>query len=50
MEVVRAVINAPCDLLGADVVEFIASPNPPGCDLNAARLVTKILAYWTQRG
>jgi agmatinase len=49
MEVVRAVINAPCDLIGADVVEFIASPNPPGCDLNAARLVTKILAYWWQR-
>jgi agmatinase len=50
MEVVRAVINAPCDLLGADVVEFIASPNPPGCDIIAARLVTKILAYWAQRG
>jgi agmatinase len=50
MEVVRAVINAPCDLLGADVVEFIASPNPPGCDIIAARLVTKILGYWSQRG
>jgi agmatinase len=49
MEVVRAVVNAPCDLLGADVVEFIASPNPPGCDLNAARLAMKILAYWAQR-
>jgi len=49
MEVIRAVMNAPCDLLGADVVEFIASPNPPGCDLNAARLVMKILAYWVCR-
>jgi agmatinase len=49
MEVVRAVIDAPCDLLGADVVEFVASPNPPGCDLNAARLVMKILAYWSRR-
>jgi agmatinase len=49
MEVIRTVIHAPCDLLGADVVEFIASPNPPGCDIIAARLVTKILAYWTQR-
>jgi agmatinase len=49
MAVVRAVVNAPCDLLGADVVEFIASPHPPGCDLNAARIVTKILAYWTRR-
>ncbi len=46
MEVIRAVMNAPCDLLGADVVEFIASPSSPGCDLNAARLVMKILAYW----
>lgn len=49
MEVVRATIHAPCDLLGADVVEFIASPHPPGCDLTAARLVTKILAFWAQR-
>jgi len=49
MEVVRAVIQAPCDLVGADVVEFVASPNPPGCDLSAARLVTKILAYWAKR-
>ena len=54
MEVIRAVIHAPCDLMGADVVEFIGSSincrtPPPGCDLNAARLVMKILAYWAQR-
>jgi agmatinase len=49
MEVVRAVIHAPCDLLGADVVEFVASPHPPGCDIIAARLVMKVLAYWEQR-
>jgi agmatinase len=49
MEVIRGVIHAPCDLLGADVVEFIASPHSPGCDLNAARLVTKMLAYWACR-
>ena len=47
IEVVRVVMYASCDVIGADVGEFIASPNPPGCDLNAARLVTKILAYWS---
>ncbi len=49
MDVVRAVINSPCDLLGADVVEFIASPHPPGCDIIAARLVMKMVAYWWRR-
>ena len=49
MELIRAVAAAPCDWIGADVVEFIASPHPPGCDLTVARLVTKILAYWTLR-
>jgi agmatinase len=32
--------------LGADVVEFVPSPHPPGCDPVAARLVEKVLAYW----
>ncbi len=32
--------------LGADVVELVASPHPPGCDLTAARLVSKLLAWW----
>ncbi|MGO9110755.1 MAG: arginase family protein [Thermoguttaceae bacterium] len=49
MELIRAVAAAPCDWIGADVVEFIASPHPPGCDLTVARLVTKILAYWALR-
>jgi agmatinase len=49
MELIRAVAAAPCDWIGADVVEFIASPHPPGCDLTVARLVTKILAYWSKR-
>jgi agmatinase len=35
-----------CRLLGADVVEFVASPTPPGCDPVAARLTTKLLAWW----
>jgi agmatinase len=49
MELIRAVAAAPCDWIGADVVEFIASPHPPGCDLTVARLVMKILAYWSLR-
>jgi agmatinase len=46
MELIRAIAAAPCAWIGADVVEFIASPHPPGCDLTVARLVMKILAYW----
>ena len=49
MELIRAVAAAPCEWIGADVVEFIASPHPPGCDLTVARLVMKILAYWALR-
>jgi len=49
MELIRAVAASSCDWIGADVVEFIASPHPPGCDLTVARLVTKILAYWSLR-
>jgi len=46
-EVVRAVTSAPgCRLVGGDVVEFVASPHPPGCDLIAAKLVAKVLAWW----
>ncbi len=44
MEVIRAVASAPCEWIGADVVEFVASPHPPGCDLTAARLVMKVIA------
>jgi hypothetical protein len=33
-------------LIGADIVELIASPHPPGCDIIAARLLTKLLAFW----
>ena len=49
VELIRAVATAPCHWIGADVVEFIASPHPPGCDLTVARLVTKLLAYWAVR-
>jgi agmatinase len=52
MEVVQAVSGAPAGrLIGADVVEFIPSPHAPGCDIIAARLVAKVLAFWhTSRG
>lgn len=47
MELLRAVTSAPgCRLVGGDVVEFVPSPNPPGCDLTAAKLVAKILGWW----
>jgi agmatinase len=38
--------------VGADVVEFVPSPHPPGCDPTAARLVEKVLAWrqWGRRG
>jgi agmatinase len=47
MEVIRAVTGAAgARLVGADLVELIASPHPPGCDVMVARLVAKILAFW----
>ena len=35
-----------CRLIGADIVEFVPSPVPPGCDPAAARLAAKLLAWW----
>jgi len=47
MEILRVLMGeSRCQLIGADVVEFIASPVPPGCDPTAARLATKLLAWW----
>lgn len=47
MEVVRAVASVPeCHFVGADVVEYVPSPHPPGCDPIAAKLVAKVLAFW----
>jgi agmatinase len=47
MEVIRALTTqSRCRLVGADVVEFVPSPTPPGCDPAAARLVAKLLAWW----
>ena len=46
MDVLRTVMTeSPCRLIGADVVEFVPSPTPPGCDIIAARLVAKVLAW-----
>lgn len=36
------------DWIGADVVELVPSPQPPGCDFTAARLVQKVLAHWAR--
>jgi agmatinase len=47
MELVRTLTTqSRCRLVGADVVEFIPSAVPPGCDPAAARLVAKVLAWW----
>ena len=47
MEILRVLMTeSQCRLIGADVVEFVASPVAPGCDPAAARLTTKLLAWW----
>ena len=47
MDVLRVLMTeSRCDLLAADVVEFVPSPVPPGCDPAAVRIVTKALAWW----
>jgi agmatinase len=47
MDVLRVLMTeSPCRVIGADVVEFIPSPVPPGCDPAAARLTAKLLAWW----
>ena len=47
MEIVKTLAHAPrIQWIGADIVEFVPSPHPPGCDLTAARLAMKILAFW----
>jgi agmatinase len=49
MAVIRTVAeNSSTKFIGADVVEFVASPHPPGCDITAARLVQKIIAFWAR--
>jgi len=49
MEILDALRDARrCDWIGADVVEYVPAPHPPGCDPTAARLVMKVLAAWTR--
>lgn len=51
VEIIRTLTAAPqCRLVGADVVEFVASPLPPGCDLIVAKLLAKLLAFWQVNG
>jgi agmatinase len=46
MDVIRGVADNPkIDWFSSDIVEFVPSPHPPGCDLTAARLAMKMLAY-----
>jgi agmatinase len=47
MDVLRTLMTeSQCELIGADVVEFVPSAVPPGCDPVAARLTAKVLAWW----
>ncbi len=47
MAVLRAVMsNQKCRMRGADVVEFIPDPNPPGCDTVPCKIISRMLAYW----
>jgi agmatinase len=49
--VMRALTRAPrAILVGADIVEYVASPTPPGSDLAAAKLATRLIAYRTAAG
>jgi agmatinase len=47
IDVVRVLATeSRCRLIGADIVEFVPSAVPPGCDPIAARLAAKVLAWW----
>jgi agmatinase len=47
MEIIRGVcLHKQARLIGADVVELVPSPTPPGSDPAAARLVSRLLAWW----
>lgn len=47
MDVLRVLTASPTSrLIGADLVEFIPSAHPPGCDIVAAKVLVKILAFW----
>lgn len=47
VDVIRTLTtSSQCRLVGADLVELVASPHPPGSDVIAAKLVAKLLAFW----
>ncbi|CAM2058305.1 agmatinase [Desulfovibrionales bacterium] len=50
MDVLGATFRAPkVRVIGADVVEFVASPHPPGCDIVVAKLISRLIALWARR-
>jgi len=49
MDVFGALSKSRAQWLGADVVEFVPSPQSPGCDITAAKLAVKLAAYWRKR-
>jgi agmatinase len=47
MEIIRVLAGESRGrLIGADIVESVPSPVPPGCDPIVARLAAKLLAWW----
>jgi agmatinase len=47
VEVIRVLATeSRCPWIGADIVEFVPSAVPPGCDPVAARLAARLLAWW----
>lgn len=46
MYILRALSSNPAaSWKGADLVEFVPSPDPPGCNITAAKLAFKLLSY-----
>ena len=50
MGILHAIVEAKnCHLIGADVVEYVADPHPPGCDIVAAKLAAKVISCWAAK-
>ncbi len=46
IDVLQAVMSARCQVVGADICEFVPSTPAPGCDIIPAKLAAKVLAFW----
>ena len=47
MEILRTLfLRSRATFRGADLVEYIPDPSPPGCDTTACKLISRLLAYW----